>query len=203
MSVLELQQLYQCSQEVLPITTLTCTYLIRSFEVINNRGALSEFKRPFLPWYFIFIAVNLNTWAVYIPQRFGKKFSELSQPVQFLTKTSGIGDFHGLQLLRKIKHSDVEFCCSENFAGEVCPIVYLDEENGGVSQTNFPKVIFVNVLDTVERVCGVVSTFKNHLVNHLFGRAVGFVVIRFAEQLEVTLNRGKQIISNIYNIPET
>ena len=162
---------------------LHIAYLVLSGAFVDFRDTAMKIQGPFLSGWGIRVEIDVTrwSWAINIPDSFGKELAKTCRPLQLLKSAVCVCDLHCRKLLSKVG------CCYVKcgFTQLLCHAVLEDfnKQCCSILQPCLTKVVLVDVFDTIKEKLSAKVPCEGHLVDHFLGV---HKVFTGTEQLEVT-----------------
>ena len=158
-------------------------HLVLSGAFVDFRDTAMKIQGPFLPGWGIRVEIDVKrwSWAINIPDSSGKECAKTFHPLQLLKFAVCVCDFHRRKLLSKVWCGYVE--CGFTQGLRLLVLKDCNKQSCSILQPYFPKVVLVDVLDTIKEKLSAKVPRQSHLVDHFFGV---HTVFTGTEQLEVT-----------------
>ena len=162
---------------------LHVAHLVLSGAFVDFRNTSAKIQGPFLPGWGIRVEIDITrrSWAINIPDSFGKELAKTCRPLQLLKFAVCVCDLYSCKLLSKVGCSYIE--CGFTQGLHLTGLGDCNKKSCSILQPCFPKVVLVDVFDTIKEKLSAKVPCESHLVDHFFGV---HIVFTSTEQLEVT-----------------
>lgn len=168
---------------------LQIAHLVLSGAFVDFRDTAVKIQGSFLPgWCFrVEIHITRRSWAINIPESFGKESAKTCRPLQLLKSAVCVCDLHCCKLLRKVGSRYVEGGFSQGL--RLAVLEDFNKQSRSILQTRFPKVVLVDIFDTFKAKRSAEVPCESHLVDHFFGV---HTIFTGTEQLKVPCSMDKK-----------
>lgn len=168
---------------------LHVAHLVLSGAFVDFRDTAAKIQGPFLPgWCFrVEIHITRRSWAINIPNSFGKESTKTFRPLQLLKGAVCVCDLHCCKLLCKVGCGYVEGGFTQGL--RLAVLEDFHKQSCSILQTRLPKVVLVDIFDTFKVKLSAKVPCESHLVDHFFGV---HTVFTGTEQLKVTCRMDKK-----------